>query len=133
MAITYRSIGIDGDPWPAWIRALKGKPGAYVIRDCGAKTSDTCTRGEIVYVGSAAGSLYDTITRHFQQWKRRKEWWRGMRGAGHDPGLVYRRATSYVGVVVTSASAARRTESGLIARLSPRDNLVGDPSGEAPF
>lgn len=124
--LVFRSIGADGDPWPDFIRNLRGQPGSYVIREHGCD-------GEVVYVGSAGKSLYDTITRHFQQWKRNKQWWRGMRGAGHDPGLTYRRSICCVGVVVTRPGLHRATEAGLIRRLKPRDNLVQDPSGEAPF
>ena len=53
---TYRPVGSSGDAYPQWVRDLKGKSGAYVIRE----------RGETVYVGSSVGRLYDTLTRHFQ-------------------------------------------------------------------
>jgi hypothetical protein len=54
----YRAIGSSGEPYPEWIRALKGKSGVYVIREIG---------GDIVYVGSSsAARLYETLTRHFQ-------------------------------------------------------------------
>ena len=36
-----------------------------------------------------AGRLYDTLTRHFQTWRRWKGFWRGQYGEGHDPGLTY--------------------------------------------
>ena len=52
---------------------------------------ETETR-EIVYVGSSAGTLYDTLTRHFQTWRRYKGFWRGQYAEGHDPGLTYDRA-----------------------------------------
>ena len=54
----YRPVGAPGEPYPEWVRALKGKAGVYVIRDAETR--------EIVYVGSSAGRLYDTLTRHFQ-------------------------------------------------------------------
>jgi len=54
----YRRVGERGEPYPDWVRALKGKAGVYVIRD-----ADT---HECLYVGSSAGRLYDTLTRHFQ-------------------------------------------------------------------
>jgi hypothetical protein len=54
----YRILGDRGEPYPEWVRALKGKAGVYIIRD-----ADT---HECLYVGSSAGRLYDTLTRHFQ-------------------------------------------------------------------
>lgn len=55
--LSYRPVGGRGEPYPEWVRALKGKSGVYVIRE----------RGEVVYVGeSHAGRLYETLTRHFQ-------------------------------------------------------------------
>ena len=55
--LTYRPVGRSGDPYPAWVRALKGKSGVYVIRQ----------GGEPVYVGeSHSARLYETMTRHFQ-------------------------------------------------------------------
>jgi Peptidase family M23 len=54
----YRQIGASGEPYPQWVRDLKGKAGVYIIRDLGD--------AEILYVGSSSGRLYDTMTRHFQ-------------------------------------------------------------------
>jgi murein DD-endopeptidase MepM/ murein hydrolase activator NlpD len=54
----YRPVGSPGEAYPDWVRALKGEAGVYVIRDAES--------GEIVYVGSSSGRLYDTLTRHFQ-------------------------------------------------------------------
>ena len=54
MSLNYRSIGLDGEPWPAWVRELKGKSGVYVIKSHGSD-------GDVLYVGSSAGKLYDTI------------------------------------------------------------------------
>ena len=54
----YRPVGDRGEPYPVWVRALKGEAGVYVIRD-----ADT---HEVLYVGSSTGRLYDTLTRHFQ-------------------------------------------------------------------
>jgi hypothetical protein len=60
--LTYRPIGETGTPYPAWLRALKGKSGVYVIREIKRDGSSP-----IVYVGeSHTGRLYQTITRHFQ-------------------------------------------------------------------
>ena len=82
--------------------------------------------GEIVYVGSSAGRLYDTLTRHFQIWRRYKGFWRGQYGEGHDPGLTYDRDSVEVAVRLTSPSKSLDEEMRLIARLKPRDNLIGN-------
>jgi hypothetical protein len=94
-----------------------GKAGVYVIR--GAKSR------EIVYVGSSAGRLYDTLTRHFQTWRRWKGFWRGQYGEGHDPGLTYPRASVEVAIRLTKPSKSLDEETRLIRRLKPRDNVIG--------
>lgn len=53
----YRSVGNRGEPYPTWVRQLRGASGVYVIRELG---------GPVVYVGSSVGRLYETLTRHFQ-------------------------------------------------------------------
>ncbi len=123
----YRPIGASGEPYPDWIRALKGKAGVYVIRDTAS--------AEIVYVGSSAGRLYDTLTRHFQTWRRWKGFWRGQYGEGHDPGLTYDRDAVEVAVRITSPRKSLDEEMRLIARLKPRDNLLGqvDEAEQTPF
>ena len=119
----YRPVGASGDPYPDWVRALKGKAGVYVIREGSTR--------EIVYVGSSTRQLYDTLTRHFQTWRRWKGFWRGQYGEGHDPGLTYPRDSVEVAVRVTSPSRALDEEMRLIRRLKPRDNLVGMPESTA--
>ena len=128
--LTYHPLGGDGQPWPAWLRAFGAACGVYVIRD---KSSHS-----VRYVGSSARRLYDTITRHFQTWQRKKTFWRGMRGgAGHDPGMTYTRARCEVAVRLCECGEETEEEAGLIARLRPRDNLVERPDGseleDAPF
>lgn len=120
--MNFRSIGVDGEPWPQWIRELRHASGAYAFKQHGHD-------GKVVYVGSSEGRLYDTITRHFQQWKRKKQWWKGMRGEGHDPGMVYSRARHCVAIVITSKGQAKVAEGNLIEKLRPVDNLVKDPAG----
>ena len=127
-SFVYRPIGDSGEPYPDWIRGLKGKAGVYVIRDLESH--------EIVYVGSSAGRLYDTLTRHFQTWRRWKGFWKGQYAEGHDPGLTYDRDSVEVAVRVTSPSASLDEEMRLIRRLKPRDNLIGQPADvaeEVPF
>jgi hypothetical protein len=123
--LTYRPVGRSGEPYPAWVRALKGKSGVYVIRQ----------GGEPVYVGeSHSDRLYETMTRHFQSWRRWKGFWRGQYAEGHDPGLTYRRESVEVAARVTSPERAMDEEERLIRRLRPRDNLLGQPElEEAPF
>jgi hypothetical protein len=85
----------------------------------------------VVYVGqSSTGRLFETLTRHFQTWRRWKGFWRGQYAEGHDPGLTYDRASVDVGVRVTDDSFEE--EARLIARLRPRDNVRGQPE-EVPF
>ena len=123
--LTYRPVGRMGEPYPAWVRALKGKSGVYVIRQ----------KGEPVYVGeSHSDRLYETMTRHFQSWRRWKGFWRGQYAEGHDPGLTYRRDSVEVAARVTSPERAMDEEGRLIRRLRPRDNLLGQPElEEVPF
>ncbi len=130
-ALVYRPVGARGDPYPEWVRDLRGKSGVYVIRKRD-RDGDPVT----VYVGeSHTGNLPETLTRHFQQWRRWKGYWRDQYGEGHDPGLTYERASVEVAVRVTSANDALDEEARLIHRLKPRDNLKGQPiEGEAvPF
>jgi hypothetical protein len=127
-SLVYRPIGSSGEPYPDWVRALKGKAGVYVIRDADSE--------EIVYVGSSAGRLYDTLTRHFQTWRRYKGFWSGQYAEGHDPGLTYDRSSVEVAVRITSPSTSLDEEMRLIARLKPRDNLIGQSepiADEVPF
>jgi hypothetical protein len=127
-SLVYRPIGSSGEPYPAWIRELDGKAGVYVIRDRESR--------EILYVGSSAGRLYATVTRHFQTWRRYKGFWKGQYGEGHDPGLTYDRDSVEVAVRATSPNKSLEEEMRLIARLKPRDNLIGQPDAtaeEVPF
>jgi hypothetical protein len=117
---SYRRVGDRGGPYPEWVRALKGKAGVYIIRDA--------TTHECLYVGSSAGRLYDTLTRHFQTWRRWKGFWKGQYGEGADPGLTYPRAAVEVAVRLTSPGDALDEEMRTIARLRPRDNQIGQPN-----
>jgi hypothetical protein len=126
-ALTYRPLGATGEPYPDWVRALRGKSGVYVIRELqpdGAAIT--------VYVGeSHADRLYQTLTRHFQRWRRSKRFWVGQYGGqGHDPGLTYRRERVVVAARVLTPARALDEEARLIARLRPRDNLLGQPADE---
>lgn len=124
-SLSYRPIGRSGDRYPDWIRALRGKSGVYIIRERQRDGSNP-----VVYVGeSHAGRLYQTLTRHFQTWRRHKKFWSGQYtgSQSHDPGLTYNRARCTVAFRVLPAERALHEEARLIARLRPRDNLVGQP------
>jgi hypothetical protein len=124
-SLSYRPIGNTGERYPDWIRALRGRSGVYVIRERQRDGSNP-----IVYVGeSHAHRLYQTLTRHFQTWRRAKKFWAGQYtgSQSHDPGLTYDRARCTVAVRVLSPERAMNEEGRLIARLRPRDNLIGQP------
>jgi hypothetical protein len=121
--LVYRPVGRRGEPYPDWLQQIKGASGVYIVR----------LDGETVYVGeSHSDRLYETLTRHFQEWRRWKGFWRGQYGEGHDPGLTYPRARAEVAVKVTPPSHAIAEEARLIRRLRPRDNLTGVPRTDDP-
>ncbi|MGE0401255.1 MAG: peptidoglycan DD-metalloendopeptidase family protein [Kofleriaceae bacterium] len=121
----YRPVGDRNERYPDWVRDLRGKSGVYVIRE---------QRGPIAYVGSSVGRLYETVTRHFQRWRRYKGFWRGQFAEGHDPGLTYDRGDVEVAIKLTAPDDAHDEERRMIRRLQPRDNVLGQPELEdAPF
>jgi hypothetical protein len=125
-SLVYRPIGRTGEPYPDWVRALAGKSGIYVIREIRRDGSTP-----IVYVGeSHTDRLYQTLTRHFQTWRRSKKFWAGQYTGtqSHDPGLTYPRDKVTVAARVMSGDRAIAEEARLIARLRPRDNLMGQPA-----
>lgn len=124
--LAYRPVGSSGDRYPAWVRELDGKSGVYVIRDASSH--------DVLYVGSSSTRLYDTMTRHFAQWRRYKSFWKNQYNEGHDPGLTYERSRVQVAVRLTSPADALDEEARLIRRLNPRDNILGQAELEdAPF
>ena len=79
---------------------------------------------EVLYVGeSHSGRLYDTITRHFRQWKRRNDP-NGRRFGG----VTYDRHAVRVCFVLADAGDVADLQYGYIQALAPRDNVV-DGSG----
>jgi hypothetical protein len=123
-SLSYRPIGATGR-YPDWVRALRGKSGVYIIRERQRDGTNP-----VVYIGeSHAGRLYQTLTRHFQTWRRHKKFWSGQYtgSQSHDPGLTYNRARCTVAVRVLPAERAIAEETRLIMRLRPRDNLIGQP------
>ena len=124
--LVYRPVGAPRERYPEWVRELDGKSGVYVIRD--ARSHETLD------VGSSSTRLYDTLTRHLQQWRRYKGFWRGQYGEGHDPGLTYDRGRVEVAVRLTSPADSLDEEARMIRRLNPRDNILGQAELEdAPF
>lgn len=119
-----RQVGARGDPYPAWLTALRGASGVYVLRDLARRP---------LYVGeSHTGRLYQTITRHLQGWGRLKGHWIGLLGPQqHDPGTTYDRASVLVQAIRTPAALAVELQGRLIHRLRPRDNIVG--AADLPF
>lgn len=126
--LVYRPVGTAGEPYPEWLRRVRGSSGVYVIRERG---------GDIVYVGqSSTGRLYETLTRHLQRWRRWKSYWKEEYADpnGHDPGVTYARDEIEVAIKITSPNDALDEEARLIRRLRPRDNILGQPElDEVPF
>lgn len=119
--LRFRPVGAAAELYPEWVRALKGKSGVYVIREL-----DEHGEPVIVYVGeSHTDRLYDTMTRHLQQWRRWKGFWRGQYGEGHDPGLTYERDGVEVAARVVPPEEAIELEARLIRKYNPRDNITG--------
>lgn len=124
-SLLFRPVGRRGEPYPSWVAELRGLSGAYIIRAPG-----TSGDREIVYAGSSgADRLYETLTRHFQRWRR----WQGHGrdyGEGHDPGMTYERDTAEAAVIITPRGKALDLEMDLIETLRPRDNILGNPNAE---
>jgi len=99
----YRDVGRPGEPYPRWLQDLKGKNGAYAIR-----------QGDVlVYVGeSHSDRLYETMTRHFQRWECTDERCN-----------TYPRASVTVSVITTSAAEAPTVQAHAILERQPRDNI----------
>lgn len=130
--LSFRPVGASGERYPAWVRQLRGKSGVYFIRERSSANDDP----ELLYIGqSQAGRLYETLTRHFQGWRRFKGFWRGQYAEGHDPGLTYPRERVEVAVRVTSPQRALEEEARFIRKLRPRDNVIGqlDDLSDVPF
>jgi hypothetical protein len=79
---------------------------------------------------TCAGNRASAPRPHFH-WRRSKKFWTGQYGGqGHDPGLTYPRSRVTVAVRVLPPQRAIAEEARLIARLRPRDNLLGQPADD---
>jgi excinuclease UvrABC nuclease subunit len=102
--------------WPAFVRALAGKSGVYIIR--------AAESGRVLYVGeSHTGRLKKTLLRHFQAW------------SGKTAGQRYSRGAVEIAAEVTPADRAVARQDALILAMQPRDNSVSPagPLDENPF
>ena len=128
--MNWRPLGKSNEPFPLWVRSLRNKSGVYAIRKRGFFSS------KVLYVGeSHTGGLYKTLTRHFQQWHRSKQFWRGGYSPTQtDPGHTYERGDVEVAVVVLPRAKVLDRQASWIERLKPRDNVHdGNPDEKVPF
>lgn len=126
----WRGIGAKGERFPKWVRELDGKCGVYAIRRRGLIFTT------VLYVGeSHSGSLYKTLTRHFQSWSRGKKFWRGAyQPAQTDPGHTYEREPAIeVAVQLATKTKALELQAEWIRKLKPRDNVALVDEEEVPF
>lgn len=92
-------------------------------------------RGRLLYVGEShaggRGRAYDTITRHFREWRTdpSRDTYGRRRG-----GTMYDRRRARVAFVVVEPEAAEDIQFAMIQELGPRDNTDDGSSLEpAPF
>ncbi len=108
----FRALGAPTEPFPDWVRALRGRSGVYVIRDRQSHA--------VLYVGeSHTDRLYETMTRHVQRW-------------GLEEAHTYQRGRVEVAVRVSAAGEAAELQRAYICELQPRDNVY-DTCEAVPF
>ena len=108
MALEFQSVKA-GRQSAAWVKALKGKSGVYVIRDRGFL-------GAIQYIGeSHTGRLYSTLLRHFQRW------------TGKTAGVTFEASKVEVAVVRCPANKALELQNAMIADFRPKLNIAEKP------
>lgn len=86
-------------------------------------------RGAILYIGeSHTGRLYDTITRHFRDWRIEP----GTDAQGRRRGgTTYNRDQVRVIYLICNADEAQQRQYEAIQRLGPRDNIIdGSAAGD---
>lgn len=105
--MNYRDPKDESGRFAAWLRALRGVSGVYLIRSKGGLWSTP----ELVYIGeSHTGRLYQTITRHFQGWEGRLTY------GAHGMKVAVR--------TVRDPARAIDLQYSLIRKLKPRDNVI---------
>ncbi len=104
----WRSVG-KHRAFADWVRALRGKNGVYLIREIPGFLN--LGSSEIAYIGeSHNGRLYETLTRHFQNWD------------GPTAGPTFARDAVEVRVIVTAPDQAVSTQDRLICKIRPSRN-----------
>jgi hypothetical protein len=126
--LVYRSpLDPNSDGYAPWVRALGQRSGAYVIR--------SKRTGEIRYVGNShTGRLYDTLTRHFQNWSSSERVTAALEHYAHGGrgvGPTFDPSRCEVAVVLTPPNRAEAVEARLILQLNPTVNKLYPV--EAPF
>jgi excinuclease UvrABC nuclease subunit len=115
MSLEYRPVK-EGRAVAAWVRALKGKSGVYLIRE---KNGFIFFAGDVVYVGeSHTDRLYSTLLRHFQRW------------TGKTAGPTFAVSKVEVAVVRCPASRAIALQNSVIEEYRPRLNNAANPDAE---
>ena len=100
---------MDGQKFRPWLAELKGRSGAYVIREKGFL-------GEILYIGeSHSGCLKKTLLRHFQHW------------TGRTKGPTFARSKVEIAVFKTRKENAVELQNALIEEYKPKLNVAGKP------
>ncbi len=121
-----KATGTRGWEYVPELQALgrRRASGVYVITDA--------TSRRVLYVGeSHTGRLFDTITRHFREWKIGPGDAQGRRRGGE----MYDRFAVNVVWIETPAGEAQDLQYKTIQRLNPRDNVndgCSDGSCELP-
>lgn len=105
--LEFRSVVDEYDPmrFAPWVRELRERNGAYVIRDIES--------GRVLYVGeSHSKRLRGTLTRHFQSW------------TGYQAGTLYNRYRVEVALYALDGTAREVVDAqeALIRALDPEDN-----------
>lgn len=109
---------LEGKGYAARLRAVRMRSGCYAIRE-----RTLFGAWEVRYVGeSHTGRLYQTATRHFQNWSRsnRGMFWERARGPIHS----YSPSECEVQVWPCLVPEVGKLQARLIARLGPSDNVL---------
>jgi hypothetical protein len=108
--LEFKSVK-EGRTVAAWVKALKGKSGVYIIRERGLF-------GGVLYVGESHSSrLATTLLRHFQKWTR------------PTAGPTFPVSKVEVAIVKTRAENAVEMQNAIISEYAPQLNVIGKPKG----